>query len=448
MFESVHVLILIISVRQLLFEEWKNTKITETTSGTIPNTNQSQPIGILNTFHVIEVLKYSNVAVSSHSQLRKFNENDNFDGDETEEGGGDWGGGFNFSAKGKPKYGQAKSSRCWELICSDGKSTIYATELESLHLELSEIPGLKLLLKPPISTSKGVLLLKNNNVTVIGGKYIEEPQKSILLAHLESRYIESGGTPPERKKADQSKLKALTTDESKQKKVTQKIDYSTTKGKAPTKPAGNTFWATKSTSNSDIRSFFDKKEPPKQTLNSTVSTPEPTTKSGDGNSDFESDDDDDFYAALAAVNTKKAEKKAQNDAIEQNTQKDDDEWSDDDDSLFIEAIKATKSTSKSVSKAPQPITADNSMDDSVIILDSPPPQKKMVKSVPYSTKTKQKSSDWSFLCSIDSFPSRNRIIIQGFIVTLAGKIQLNTAGITVRGEFTDFKSLVIMITLF
>ena len=417
-----------ISVRQLLFEKWKNTKITETTNGTIPNTNQSQPVVTLNSFHVVEVLKYSNISVSSHSQLRKFNENDNFDGDEAEEGGGDWGGGFNFSAKGKNKFGQAKSSRCLELICSDGKSTIYATELESLHIELSEVPGLKLLLKPPITTAKGVLLLKNNNVTVIGGRLIkEEPTKSILLAHLESRYIASGGTPPERKQQDQSKLKALTIDESKQKKPAQKTYQKTvnsvTKPDAPAKSSA--FPVTKTTSSSDIRSFFAKKEP---VVPAVKTTPQSNTNAGADNSDFS--DDDDFYAALATVNAKKAEKKAQNAAMvqpmEQDAKKDDDEWSDDDDSLFIEAIKSTASTSKSVSKSPQRTTT--SMDDSVIIVDSPP-QKKLIKSVP--------PSDKCFLCSLKSYPSRNRIIIHGFIVTLAGKIQLNTAGITVKGEFVD-----------
>jgi len=418
----------LISVRQLLFEKWKNTKITETTNGTIPNTNQSQPVVTLNSFHVVEVLKYSNISVSSHSQLRKFNENDNFDGDEAEEGGGDWGGGFNFSAKGKNKFGQAKSSRCLELICSDGKSTIYATELESLHIELSEVPGLKLLLKPPITTAKGVLLLKNNNVTVIGGRLIkEEPTKSILLAHLESRYIASGGTPPERKQQDQSKLKALTIDESKQKKPAQKTYQKTvnsvTKPDAPAKSSA--FPVTKTTSSSDIRSFFAKKEP---VIPAVKSTPQLNTNAGDDNSDFS--DDDDFYAALATVNAKKAEKKAQNAAMvepmEQDAKKDDDEWSDDDDSLFIEAIKSTASTSKSVSKSPQRTTT--SMDDSVIIVDSPP-QKKLIKSVP--------PSDKCFLCSLKSYPSRNRIIIHGFIVTLAGKIQLNTAGITVKARVGD-----------
>ena len=417
-------------MRQLLFEEWKNSKISETTNGTIPNSNLSQPVGVLNSFYVIEVLKYSNVAVSSHSQLRKFNENDNFDGDETEEGGGDWGGGFNFSGKGKSKYGQAKSSRCWELICSDGKSTIYATELESLHIELSEVPGLKLLLKPPISTAKGVLLLKNSNVTVIGGRIKEDmPTKSILLAHLESRYIASGGTPPERKKTDQSKLKALTVDETKQKKPNQKpnTDNSTIKRPVQAKTNENkVFSVAKTTSNSDIRSFFAKKE---------IVMSKTETKAEENNSDFESDDDD-YYSALAAANVKKTENQTKNDGIDQNTMNDDDEWSDDDDSLFIEAIKASKSTSKSVSKSPERTTTTgySSLDDSVIILDSPPPQKKMTATT--STKN-NKSNDWSFLCAINSFPSRNRIIIQGFIVTLAGKIQLNQAGITVKGESTD-----------
>ena len=417
-------------MRQLLFEEWKNSKISETTNGTIPNSNLSQPVGVLNSFHVIEVLKYSNVAVSSHSQLRKFNENDNFDGDETEEGGGDWGGGFNFSGKGKSKYGQAKSSRCWELICSDGKSTIYATELESLHIELSEVPGLKLLLKPPISTAKGVLLLKNSNVTVIGGRIKEDmPTKSILLAHLESRYIASGGTPPERKKTDQSKLKALTVDETKQKKPNQKpnTDKSTIKRPVQAKTNENkVFSVAKTTSNSDIRSFFAKKE---------IVMSKTETKAEENNSDFESDDDD-YYSALAAANVKKTENQTKNDGIDQNTMNDDDEWSDDDDSLFIEAIKASKSTSKSVSKSPERTTTTgySSLDDSVIILDSPPPQKKMTATT--STKN-NKSNDWSFLCAINSFPSRNRVIIQGFIVTLAGKIQLNQAGITVKGESTD-----------
>ena len=414
----------------MLFEEWKNSKISETTNGTIPNSNLSQPVGVLNSFHVIEVLKYSNVAVSSHSQLRKFNENDNFDGDETEEGGGDWGGGFNFSGKGKSKYGQAKSSRCWELICSDGKSTIYATELESLHIELSEVPGLKLLLKPPISTAKGVLLLKNSNVTVIGGRIKEDmPTKSILLAHLESRYIASGGTPPERKKTDQSKLKALTVDETRQKKPNQKpnTDKSTIKRPVQAKINENkVFSVAKTTSNSDIRSFFAKKE---------IVMSKTETKAEENNSDFESDDDD-YYSALAAANVKKTENQTKNDGIDQNTMNDDDEWSDDDDSLFIEAIKASKSTSKSVSKSPERTTTTgySSLDDSVIILDSPPPQKKMTATT--STKN-NKSNDWSFLCAINSFPSRNRIIIQGFIVTLAGKIQLNQAGITVKGESTD-----------
>ena len=415
----------------MLFEEWKNSKISETTNGTIPNSNLSQPVGVLNSFHVIEVLKYSNVAVSSHSQLRKFNENDNFDGDETEEGGGDWGGGFNFSGKGKSKYGQAKSSRCWELICSDGKSTIYATELESLHIELSEVPGLKLLLKPPISTAKGVLLLKNSNVTVIGGRIKEDmPTKSILLAHLESRYIASGGTPPERKKTDQSKLKALTVDETKQKKPNQKpnTDNSTIKRPVQAKTNENkVFSVAKTTSNSDIRSFFAKKE---------IVMSKTETKAAENNSDFESDDDD-YYSALAAANVKKTENQTKNDGIDQNTMNDDDEWSDDDDSLFIEAIKASKSTSKSVSKSPERTTTTgySSLDDSVIVLDSPPPQKKKMTA---TTSTKNnKSNDWSFLCAINSFPSRNRIIIQGFIVTLAGKIQLNQAGITVKGESTD-----------
>ena len=419
-------------MRQLLFEEWKNTKISETTNGTIPNANSSQSVGVLNSFHVIEVLKYSNVAVSSHSQLRKFNENDNFDGDDAEEVGGDWGGGFNFSGKtaGKTKYGQAKSSRCWELICSDGKSTIYATELESLHIELSEVPGLKLLLKPPILTAKGVLLLKNSNVTVIGGRIKQEPIKSILLAHLESRYIASGGTPPERKKTDQSKLKALTVDETKQKKPTnQKSNTVNSTLKKPVQPKTEVFPVTKTTSNSDIRSFFAKKE-------TVMSKTETNSKAEDNNSDFESDDDD-YYAALAAANVKKAENLAQNQTKndDQNTMKDDDEWSDDDDSLFIEAIKsATTSTSKSVSKSPErTATSVPSFDDSVIILDSPPPPKKTIKAMNTSTKNK-KSSDWNFLCTINSFPSRNRIIIQGFIVTLAGKIQLNQAGITVKGK--------------
>jgi len=433
------------SVRQLLFDEWKNTKISETTNGTIPNSNPSQAVGFLNSFHIVEVLKYSNVAVSSHSQLRKFNENDNFDGDETEDAGGDWGGGFHFSGQGKTsgktKYGQAKSSRCWELICSDGKSTIYATELETLHIELSEAPGLKLLLKPPILIAKGVLLLKNSNVTVIGGRIKQEATTSIILAHLESRYISSGGTPPERKKTDQSKLKALTVNESNNKKpisnAYQNKDSSALKRAAQQKSEKNVNSVVKSSSSSDIRSFFAKKE---TMISSVESRTETNLKAGGDHSDFESDDDD-FYAALAAASAKKAEDQVKNDGMDQNTMKDDDEWSDDDDSLFIEAIKATKSSSASVSKSPD--RTATSFDDSVIILDSPPSQNKTANS---STQNKT-SSDWCLLCTINSFPSKNRMIIQGFIITLAGKIQLNQSGITVKarvGDGTSTKEVVIL----
>ena len=72
-----------------MFEEWKNSRITATTNGSLPSPAAcSANIQLVESYHVVEVLKYSNISVSSHSQLRKFNENDDFDGEDQGHGGG------------------------------------------------------------------------------------------------------------------------------------------------------------------------------------------------------------------------------------------------------------------------------------------------------------------------------------------------------------------------
>lgn len=70
-----------------------------------------------------------------------------------------------------PSKWEPKSKRMLLLHLTDGSQKIQATEylpISQLHLDL--IPGTKILIKGPVECRRGVILLRANNVELLGGE--------------------------------------------------------------------------------------------------------------------------------------------------------------------------------------------------------------------------------------------------------------------------------------
>ena len=135
-------------------------------------------------------MKYSDISKPAYNQLRKHNENDDFDEESS--------------------FTHETAKRTIELIVTDGARTMRAIEISTwTSLKFPLDSGIKIRLQPPIATSENVLFLNDKNIRVLGGGMKNEGEKSIEIAHLESRIIAAGGEPPKREVREKSALDSL-----------------------------------------------------------------------------------------------------------------------------------------------------------------------------------------------------------------------------------------------
>ncbi|CAG5113836.1 Oidioi.mRNA.OKI2018_I69.chr2.g7926.t1.cds [Oikopleura dioica] len=137
----------------------------------------------LNREQLATVKSYSDIGKSAFSQLKQQNENDEFDGDETE----------NSANKFAPA-----AKRCLELVLEVQGSEIIAIEKENLPVLNRGIEKvMRLMLIPPMKMSKNVLLLKKRNVKFLtdgdGGnastERLEESSKTFSKKQVESAIV-------------------------------------------------------------------------------------------------------------------------------------------------------------------------------------------------------------------------------------------------------------------
>jgi len=87
-----------------------------------------------------------------------------------------------------PSKWEPKGRRMLRLELTDGSQSIQAIEYKAInHLHLDLIPGTKILIKGPVECRRGVILLRPNNVELLGGEVSDLVQKNApenVLARL------------------------------------------------------------------------------------------------------------------------------------------------------------------------------------------------------------------------------------------------------------------------
>lgn len=87
-----------------------------------------------------------------------------------------------------PSKWEPKNRRMLLLDLTDGSQSIQAMEYTPIHhLHLDLIPGTKVLVKGPVECRRGVILLRSNNIELLGGEVSDLVQKNApenILARL------------------------------------------------------------------------------------------------------------------------------------------------------------------------------------------------------------------------------------------------------------------------
>ncbi|XP_066926996.1 recQ-mediated genome instability protein 1-like [Clytia hemisphaerica] len=160
----------------LVYEQWLMADLREISEPIFPS-NIKKLKGNLNGHFCVQVLSVIDIGYSAYSQLQKHKgqELDYDDGDEEEENEAkDF---FKKSSDGAPKTANNKGkwketqSRMLLIELNDGAQTIEGIEYSSInHLKIENIePGCKLHLSGPIQCRNSMLLLKSENIQLLGG---------------------------------------------------------------------------------------------------------------------------------------------------------------------------------------------------------------------------------------------------------------------------------------
>lgn len=183
---------------QKLYDHWLNVDLALSTEGSFSPYDPGAEINDQGL--VVQLLAYSDIGKSAYSQLKKVNENDDFNDDEST----DW-------------KTRIQTKRCYELLLTDGKNKFKAIEKQHLGTLSSLQYGTKFHLSGPITIRNHILLLRCKNIRPLGG-VVEK--RDIELGQLERRLTNIGAVPPKRTKHFDGKLSILAQSDkpSKQKK--------------------------------------------------------------------------------------------------------------------------------------------------------------------------------------------------------------------------------------
>lgn len=163
-------------INKQVFEQWLLTDLRDLEHPLLPASILEVPKGELNGFYALQINSLVDVSQPAYSQIQKLRGKNTTNDQVTAE------------TQVTQKPWEAKPSRMLMLQLTDGITQIQGMEYQSipaLHSNLS--PGTKILIYGSISFRLGVLLLKAENVKVLGGEVdalLEEYAQEAVLARL------------------------------------------------------------------------------------------------------------------------------------------------------------------------------------------------------------------------------------------------------------------------
>lgn len=145
-----------------VMRQWLQTDIRDIEIGSLPNNLTKHKKYILNGTYAVQIMFIKDISKSSYSQLKTIRDMYKLTRAVAENDDNDY-----FTSNGTGK-------RVLYLNMTDGLQVINGFEYETVNsLQLNMKPGVKIMLKGPLQIRNGELLLKSNNVQVLGGE-VEE----------------------------------------------------------------------------------------------------------------------------------------------------------------------------------------------------------------------------------------------------------------------------------
>ncbi|XP_077903536.1 recQ-mediated genome instability protein 1 isoform X2 [Ictidomys tridecemlineatus] len=163
-------------INKQVFEQWLLTDLRDLEHPLLPDGILELPKGELNGFYALQIISLVDVSQPAYSQIQKLRGKNTTNDLVTAE------------TQVTPKPWEAKSSRMLMLQLTDGIIQLQGMEYQSVPALHSDLPpGTKILIYGNISFRLGVLLLKPENVKVLGGEVdalLEEYAQEKVLARL------------------------------------------------------------------------------------------------------------------------------------------------------------------------------------------------------------------------------------------------------------------------
>uniref|UniRef100_A0A8D2E121 RecQ-mediated genome instability protein 1 n=1 Tax=Sciurus vulgaris TaxID=55149 RepID=A0A8D2E121_SCIVU len=163
-------------INKQVFEQWLLTDLRDLEYPLLPDGILELPKGELNGFYALQINSLVDVSQPAYSQIQKLRGKNTMNDLVTAE------------TQVTPKPWEAKSSRMLMLQLTDGIVQLQGMEYQSVPALHSDLPpGTKILIYGNISFRLGVLLLKPENVKVLGGEVdalLEEYTQEKVLARL------------------------------------------------------------------------------------------------------------------------------------------------------------------------------------------------------------------------------------------------------------------------
>nr|XP_056704524.1 recQ-mediated genome instability protein 1 [Euleptes europaea] len=168
------------SINKQVFEQWLLTDLRDLEYPVLPDCILNAPKGELKDFYSIQIDSLVDVSQPAYSQLQKIRGKNTVNEEIT------------ANTQGTQKSWEAKSTRMLMLKLTDGINHILGMEYQSVPVLHSSLPpGTKIMIQGKVAYRLGVLLLKPENVRLLGGEVdslMEEYAEERVLANLIGDY--------------------------------------------------------------------------------------------------------------------------------------------------------------------------------------------------------------------------------------------------------------------
>ncbi|CAI5786936.1 recQ-mediated genome instability protein 1 [Podarcis lilfordi] len=164
------------SINKQVFEQWLLTDLRDLEYPVLPDCISNNPKGELNSFYSIQIDSLVDVSQPAYSQLQKIRKKNTVNEEIT------------ANTQGTLRPWEAKPTRMLMLQLTDGIHDIQGMEYQPIPVLHSNLPpGTKVMIQGKVAYRLGVLLLKPENVRLLGGEVdslVEENSEERVLARL------------------------------------------------------------------------------------------------------------------------------------------------------------------------------------------------------------------------------------------------------------------------